>query len=34
MTLPLERLMDGLYTAVAANVWEMLELGPKRPSSL
>jgi hypothetical protein len=34
LTLPLKRLVDGLYTAVAANVWEMLEFAPKPKSSL
>lgn len=27
--LPLERLLDGLYAAVAANVWEMLDYKPR-----
>jgi hypothetical protein len=34
LELPLKRLFDGLYTAVAANVWEMLELSRQPKSSL
>lgn len=32
--IPLQRLIDGLYTAVAANVWDMLELAPRAKTTL
>lgn len=32
VSLPLKRLLDGLYTAVAANVWEMLDVAKPPPA--